>query len=366
MKIGIDVSQIVYGTGVSVYTRKLIENLLKVDLENEYILFGGSLRRFSELRSIAKNFNDLNHRSDIVSKIYPLPPTLADFIWNRLHILPIEKLVGRVDVFHSSDWTEPPSNAFKVTTVHDLIPLKFPKIIHRSILETHVRRLDWVKKESRRVIVPSKSTMEDLVNYGVSESKIRIIPEAGVLTESDAERVSEVKTKYNILGDYLVAFASGPYKNIVRIKKAFELSSAGKNLKLVIVGRQSMNLVREDRNVRLTGFIPESELAALVSGSRGLIFASLYEGFGQPILDAFSCKAPVVTSKIGSMPEVAGDAAVLVDPTKVESISDGIEKILRGPKGFIEKGLERVKQFSWEKTARMTLDVYKEAKSTDM
>ncbi|KKQ96568.1 MAG: hypothetical protein UT23_C0029G0007, partial [Candidatus Woesebacteria bacterium GW2011_GWA1_39_12] len=107
MKIAIDISQSIYGTGVSWYTRSLVENLLTLDDQNEYLLFGGSLRRLGELRKFAKG------------KYYPIPPSLADFIWNRLHVLPIENLIGEVDVFHSSDWTQPPSKAFKVTTVHD-------------------------------------------------------------------------------------------------------------------------------------------------------------------------------------------------------------------------------------------------------
>jgi len=93
-----------------------------------------------------------------------------------------------------------------------------------------------------------------------------------------------------------------------------------------------------------------------------LVFASLYEGFGQPILEAFTCGVPVVTSNISSMPEVAGDAAVLVDPYDINSIAEGIKKALDGPKGLIEKGDRRIKDFSWEKTAKETLDVYNEAK----
>ena len=355
MRIAIDISQIVYGTGVSLYTKKLVENLLMIDRSDEYILWAGVLRRKQD---VLRTFPQ--------AKVFPLPPVLADFVWNRLHILPIEKFIGRVDVFHSSDWAEPPSRAFKVTTVHDLIPLKFPKLIHRRILESHIRRLEWVKRESDRVIVPSKSTMADLINYGVSDEKIRVIPEAGILSRADDGSVSKVKTKYKILGDYLVAFASGPYKNIERIKKAFELSAAGKNLKLIIVGRQSVALVKEDRNVRLTGFVKEDERAALLTGSRGLVFASIYEGFGQPILDAFACGVPVVTSNTGSMGEVAGDAASLVDPNSVASISSGIEKILRGPKAYVERGSKRASEFSWQKTADETLEVYNEAKNTDM
>lgn len=109
MRICIDVSQIVYGTGVSVYTRNLIQNLLKIDQKNEYVFFAGTLRRKADVLRFVPD-----------AKVFPIPPTLADIIWNRTHVLPIEKLVGKIDVFHSSDWTQPPSNAFKVTTVHDL------------------------------------------------------------------------------------------------------------------------------------------------------------------------------------------------------------------------------------------------------
>jgi glycosyltransferase involved in cell wall biosynthesis len=196
--------------------------------------------------------------------------------------------------------------------------------------------------------------------YGVSEERIRVISEAGILKKASQESIDEIKEKYKISGDYLLAFASGPYKNIQRIKKAYEMATAGKNLKLVVVGRQSVNLIKEDRNVRLTGYVKEDELAALLTGSRGLIFASLYEGFGQPILEAFSCEVPVVTSNLGSMREVAGEAAALVDPKSEISISEGIEAIIRGPKKFIEKGKKRVKDFSWEKTAAETLKIYKE------
>jgi len=351
MKIAIDISQVVYGTGVSTYTKALVDSLLNLDQENEYVLFGGALRRSAQIKSIFPE-----------AKIFPIPPMAADFIWNRLHVFPIEKLTGPVDVFHSSDWTQGPSKAFKVTTVHDLIPLKFPKFIHRKILDAHIHRLELVRKEVDRVIVPSVSTKNDLIDFGVSEDKIRVIPEAGIYHNVNTQIIDSVLKKYQISGDYLVAFGSAPYKNIVNIVKAFELASAGKNLKLVILGNQSIKLIREQRNVRLVGFVPDDEMAVIVSQSKGLIYASLYEGFGQNILEGFYFGIPVITSNLASMPEVAGEAAVLVDPYSVESISDGIDKILRGPKNYINKGYLRFKDFSWEKTAQMTLEVYKETK----
>jgi len=195
---------------------------------------------------------------------------------------------------------------------------------------------------------------------GVNEEVVRVIPEAPVLRAATPDQIVDMKRKYGLKGDYLIAIGVTKLKNTGRIIKAFDHAKVGKELKLVLVGRPVDVNIPEVRNIRRLGFVPQDDLGSLLSGSRGLVFASLYEGFGLPILDAFACGVPVVTSNVGSMPEVAGNAAVLVDPYEVNSISEGIEKALRGPKGLIEKGTERVKQFSWEETARQTLAVYKE------
>jgi glycosyltransferase involved in cell wall biosynthesis len=176
---------------------------------------------------------------------------------------------------------------------------------------------------------------------------------------SEAE-VVKIKKKYQIQGEYLISIGVTELKNTKRIIEAFHLSTAGKELKLILVGR-SVNQIKPERNIRILGYVPQNDLKALLTGSSGLVFASLYEGYGIPILDAFACGAPVVTSNISSMPEVAGEAAILVDPYDASSIADGITKVINGSKGLVEKGTLRVREFSWEKTARMTLDVYKEA-----
>ena len=351
MKIGIDISQIAYGTGVSTYTENLVKNLLKIDRENEYLLFAGALRRKQD---ILKVFSQ--------TRVFPIPPSLADIVWNRMHAFKVEKLIGNVDVFHSSDWTQPPTEAFKVTTIHDLIPLKFPKYIHPQIVPVHKRRLEWVKKEVDRIIVPSEATKEDLLLLGIAEEKIRVIPEAPVYSPSSWKEVGEVKRKYNIRTKYLLAVGLSPYKNTERIIKAFDLVGGGKDLKLVVVGRPNFVDIKERRGIVFVGSASDMELPALFTGAEALVFPSLYEGFGLPILDAFNCKIPVVTSNLSSMPEVAGNAAVLVDPYDVDSIAEGIKKVLRGKKGFVDKGIRRVKEFSWEKTAVETLKVYKEYK----
>lgn len=351
MKIVIDISQIVYGTGVSTYTENLVKNLLKIDRENKYLLFAGMLRR---KQNVLKIFPQ--------ARVYPIPPTLADIVWNKLHIFPIEKLIGDVDVLHTSDWSEPPSKAFKVTTVHDLYPFKFPRLVHPKILEVHKRKMKWVLKESKRVIVPSNSTRADLIELGMDEEKIKVVYEAPSLIKASSDNVEEIKKKYNLQGDYLISIGVTKLKNTENIIKAFHLGSAGQDVKLVLVGRAVGVDLKEARNIRILGHVSKEDMGALLTGSRGLIFPSLYEGFGIPILDAFNCEVPVLTSNISSMKEVAGNAGQLVDPYDPSSISEGIERILRGPKGFIEKGLARVKDFSWEKTARETLSVYMESK----
>jgi hypothetical protein len=358
MRIAIDISQVVYETGVSHYVRNLVSNLLKIDDKNEYVLFGGTLRRKSDILGVFPQ-----------ARVFPLPPVAADFIWNRLHILPIEKFVGKVDVFHSSDWAEAPSSAFKVTTIHDLAPLLYPNLfprdIIRNIVSAHKRRLSWVAKESKRLIVPSNATKDDLINLGFDEDMVRVIPEAVApnFKKSSEDEIVTLKRKYKIAGDYVLSVGMNPRKNTKRIIEAFEKARSGRDLKLVFIGLPKYIDVTETRNIRIAGHIGSSELPTFYSGAKALIYPSLYEGFGLPILEAFSCECPVVTSNVSSLAEVAKDAAVLVDPYSVISIADGVEKALRGPKGLIDKGLERIKDFSWEKTAKSTLRVYEDSKT---
>jgi glycosyltransferase involved in cell wall biosynthesis len=354
MKIGIDISQVPYGTGVSYYTKELIRSLLEVDRENEYLLFGGYLRRRKDLTSFSSSLS-----GKFSSRFYPFPPTLADIVWNRLHLLKIERFMGKVDVYHSSDWAQAPSDAFKVTTVHDLAPIKFPKLTHKRIISAHYARLKWVVKEVDRVIVPSEATKNDLLELGMNEEKIRVIYEAAskVFRWQGEGKVREMKKRYK-LRDYIISIGMGGRKNTDRLIEAFEHAKAGKDLTLVLVGAGE---IKERRGVRHLGMVDDNELAVLLSGARALAFPSFYEGFGLPILQAFGCGTPVVTSNISSMAEIAGGAAILVDPYSVPSIAEGIRKAISGPKALVKKGLERIGDFSWEKAALATINVYKEA-----
>jgi glycosyltransferase involved in cell wall biosynthesis len=359
MKIAIDISPIIYETGVSVYTEELVKKLLLVDKENQYLLFGGSLRRLGELKAKTRKF-----KGNFETRLFLYPPTLANLVWNVAHVLPVETLIGQVDVFHSSDWTQPPTQAFKVTTIHDLTPIKYPRLSHPTIVATHTKRFYWVKKEADAVIVPSQATKKDLLELDFREEKIHIIPEAlpPSIKKASPEVVKAVKNRYRISGKYLLSIGVTPRKNIDRTISAFERVRAGEDLKLVVVGESKMN-IEPARGVIFTGHVPFHELSALYTGAEALVYPSLYEGFGLPILEAFSCGTPVVTSNTSSMREVASGAAILVDPYRIESISEGIISALLQKNELSKLGRARVKEFTWEKTARKTLEVYKKALS---
>jgi glycosyltransferase involved in cell wall biosynthesis len=358
MRIGIDVSQVVFGTGVSFYTRKLVENLLKIDRKNQYVLFGGSLRRKKDLRRFAQELS-----GNFSTKFLPLTPSLADIVWNRLYWGKIEWFLGQVDIFHSSDWAQPPTEAFTVTTVHDLSTFKYPKLAHPKVLKTHKRRLSRVIDNVDRIIVPSQATKADLLELEVEEKRIRVIAEAPgeEFMPAKKSQIKKVKKEYKVSGGYLLAVGTNPRKNLERIVKAYEQVRAGKDLKLLVVGRKEGKL-ELDRGIRYTGHVDDKELATLYSGAKALVYPSLSEGFGLPILQAFACECPVVTSDVSSMPEVAGKGAVLVDPENLNSIVEGIETAVRRKKSLVKKGKEEVAKYSWKKTAEETLKVYLEAK----
>ena len=353
MRIGIDISQIVYGTGVSVYTEELVKSLLKTDKENSYVLFGGSLRQFSVF-----NFQFPKEKINLKKKFYRLPPTLLNLMWNRLHSVSFERLVGKVDVYHSSDWAQAPSAAWKVTTVHDLAPLKFPRWTHPRVVAAHKRRLGWVKKEVDRIIVPSNSTKDDLVELGFNESKMSVIYEAPEerYKKVNEEEVNEMKRKFRLNDNYLLMVGTSERKNLRNIIRGFELSREGER-QLVITGNKP-EAVEETRGVKYLGYVSDTDLVRLYTGAEALVYATLYEGFGLPILQAMACECPVVTSNVSSMPEVAGGSAILVDPKEPDDIASGVKKILKDREGWIKKGKARVKEFSWEKVARETLKMY--------
>jgi glycosyltransferase involved in cell wall biosynthesis len=397
MRIAIDISSIIYGTGVAAYTQELVKGLAKVDIRNEYVLFGGSLRRRGEF---VDWFDKERFPENFQLKTFYWPPKVADIFWNKLRWPPLEWFVGKVDVVHSPDWTLPPTKAKKVVTIHDLYFLEHPEETDPGIYAAQKRRLELVKQEADVVIAVSESTKRDVVRLlGVPEKKVKVVYEAaGIvgniknqkLNVKYTDQISNILGKYGISKPYLLAVSTVERrKNYVRLTEAFaeikNQKSKVKNtyeksnidlehLRLIIVGREG-NAIKEVREkikeqrledrVKVLGYIPKEDLEVLFKNAEALVFPSLYEGFGIPVLVGFSNGLPVVTSDVSSLPEVGGKAAIYVDPLDVGSITGGIRKVLEMNKGergkLAKKGYEQLKKFSWEKCARETLRVYEEA-----
>ena len=207
----------------------------------------------------------------------------------------------------------------------------------------------------------------------IPERKIKVVYEAADPDFSfrNAALVQKVKDKFTINGRYLLCVgAREPRKNLDRLIAAFvEVAGANPDLSLVIVGKYGWGEdVTGDRlsvisgRLKILGFVEKEDLAALYSGAVGFIYPSLYEGFGLPILEAMACGCPVITSNLGSMKEIAGESALLIEPENVESIAGAISKICRNKKVSEElkiKGFKRAGEFNWQKTASQTLEVYR-------
>lgn len=274
-----------------------------------------------------------------------------------------------------------PADIKTVVTLHDLIPLLFEKWCFDNELakQWYLSRLEQIKNCSK-IITISNSAKEDIVRIlGVPEGKVVVVyggldkrfqlMESGKVRETLAE-------KYKITDPFILAVGAPSYhKNVSRIFSAFAkyLKTSSSHLLRLVVVCKLLPFEREsweheirkldlDGKVVLTNFIPNEDLPLFYNGAEALLFPSLYEGFGLPILEAMACGTPVITSNASSMPEVGGGAAYYVNPEKTEEIVQGIGKVLndrRLRERMIKEGLKQINKFSWEKAAKQMVEVYK-------
>lgn len=372
MRIVVDISQIVFpGTGVASYTENLVKGLLARDKSNEYILMGYS---YHNIRLLQQFYNKMKGINDQVkAKFLPLPSQLANFLWNRVHFFHLEKITGPVDIYHSSDWIQIPSQAKKITTVHDLVIFRYPQVSHPEIVQTHKRRLYWVKKECDIIIADSISTKNDLISFlGVTPSKIYVVYPGVSLDyyRRSPEEIARVRDRYNISGDYILTVGTNePRKNLSKTISAFAkylkhplISSKKQPTELVIAGKAGWGRkIKEEKYVRVLGYVKETDLPALYSGALFFIYPSFFEGFGLPVIEAMACGCPVITSPKGSLREIVQDCALFVDPDLEDDIAVKMVKMTIDQnlhQGFIYNGIKNAKQFTWDNTVKQVLTLY--------
>ena len=370
MKIAIDISQIIHeGTGVARYTRNLVDSLLAADRTNEYLLFGYSVRKNHILRDF---YNSCRRQyANVNAKIFHFPQTAINTLWNNMHTFPLESLIGKVDVFHSSDWIQPPSFAKKITTVHDMIAFKYPQYSHPTIIATQKRRMNWVEKECDAVIADSETTKIDILNFtSINEKRIHVVY-PGIeekFKKIPEKNILQVKHKYNINKRYVLTVGTlEPRKNTSAAIEAYislrKKMTVEKAPLLVIVGKAGWgDNILQTTGVQYLGFVKDDDLPALYSGAQAFIYPSYYEGFGLPVLEAMACRCPVISSDRGSLAEVTSGTAFIIDPNDSESIVKALIKILSDRNvryQLILSGSKKATAFNWEITAQQILSVYK-------
>ena len=332
IKVGFDISQLAHSGGVATYVDNLTRELSKLD-DLEMVYFYSSMRKAysGSLKNVRK---------------HKLPPTLFEVLFNKIRNVGIEKFIGEVDVFHSSDWVQPPTKAKTVTTYHDVIPLKYPEWSEPKIVAVHKRRLELVEREVDLVIAVSEATKKDLLEISkIPEEKIVVIYEAASeqFKPQDKKMVEQFRKDKNLPERFILAIGGrGNRRNLARVKKA------AKGYDLVITG-ETIPLVSSE------------ELSLLYSAAEVLLYPSLYEGFGLPILEAMGTGVPVITANVSSMPEIGGEAAVYVDPENLEDIEKKLKQLMEDKKlreELVKKGFEQAKKFSWKRAAGETAKTY--------
>lgn len=351
MKIGIDVSQIVYeGTGVARFLNGFIDAIFKYDTKNNWIFFFSSTRRKIPIELKAKI--EQSHHS---IKQFRLSPTMLSFLWNRLHVVNIEHFIGEVDWFITSDWAEPPvKNTKKATIVHDLVYKRYPETVDKKILNTQKIRLPRIVKESNIVITDSKSTKKDLMEYfHLPEKKIEVIYPGVDSPKIPIMHIQKTLAKYKLNHPFILTVGKiEPRKNLKRLVEAFEAANPH-NLELVIVGTsgwEKLNL-KKNHNIRYLGYVEDEELFSLYRSCYFFIFPSLWEGFGYPVIEAMTQNAPVASSNTSSLGEVGKGAALFFDPSSIESIKEAINEMVSNDKlrhDLRAKGKEISGEFTWK------------------
>jgi glycosyltransferase involved in cell wall biosynthesis len=373
MIIGIDVSSVCYQTGVSNYTLNLVRNLLKVDSKNHYKLFFSSMRL-----PLPSEIKVLSIHSNVSIYHFRYPPTLLQLLWNQLRLFPIEFFIGHCDIFHTSDWTQPPTiKAKTIATIHDLTPFLHPQWHHVKVIKAHQNKMRLATKNCFHFICVSKNTQNDLLKLfpDIDSSKTSVIYEAAEskygqflkLSVSQQQKKKDIiKKQYGLEKFILAQGTREPRKNLDRLIQAFisfKTKFPKSSIELAITGKYGWgeDIKSTDNNVKILGFIPEKDMVALHASALCLAYPSLYEGFGLPLVKSLKVGIPIITSHVSSMPEIADGAAILVDPTSVTQIETAIEKIVHSQKlrqKLINKGLKQSQKFSWTKTAIQTLQVY--------
>jgi glycosyltransferase involved in cell wall biosynthesis len=364
LRIGIDARKL-HDFGIGTYIRNLLRQLARLDRDTEFVVFCRPEDR-EALTALGENFR-------------PVAEHAANYSIGEQFSIPLAVWRERVTLFHAPHYVLPALvRCRSVVTIHDCIHLMFPQYLPSRLALQYARTsIALATSRATRVMTVSESSKRDILRFFEAPAeKIDVIYNAydeRFTVEPREEDVVRVRERYQ-LHDEFVLYAGNvkPHKNLERLIDAFDLvrKRGLDHLKLVIIGddiskytalRRAVHQHQLHKFVRFLGYLPEETLAVMYRLAGVFVFPSLYEGFGLPPLEAMASGTPVVTSNVSSLPEVAGDAAVLVDPYDAHAIAEGIHRVLTDEtlrRDLRKKGVARAGMFSWETSVRRVHKIY--------
>lgn len=366
MRIAVDARKL-HDYGIGTYVRNVLKQLARQDQTNEYVLICRP-EHVGLSADLGPNFRDVADRSK--------PYSVAEQV-----SIPMDLRRNRIDLFHEPHYVLPPLVPCpSVVTIHDCIHLRFPQYLPNRLAHAYARTFLWTAThQADRIITVSEASKRDILEYfRIPPEKIEVIYNgigARFWEPPSDEQMDRVQQRYQ-LTDPFILYAGNirPHKNLERLIDAFQLLRRGgfDQLKLLIIGdeiskyatlRRAVHRHKLHKHVRFLGFVPDETLAALYRLAAVFVFPSLYEGFGLPPLEAMVSGTPVVTSNVSSLPEVCGDAALLVDPYDSEAIAGAVRMVLTDEalrNDLRTRGLARAREFSWSKSVKRVREIYAE------
>jgi glycosyltransferase involved in cell wall biosynthesis len=353
--------------GIGTYVRNLLRHLARIDSATDYVVICHQKDR-SITSELGPNFRAVLDESQ-------------GYSFREQLTIPFDLRRERVDLFHAPHYVLPPLIPCRsVVTIHDCIHLRFPQYLPSRLAHAYARSSLWIATHrSSRVLTVSEASKRDILKFfHIPATKIDVIYngiDERFWSSPAAEDVERIRERYQ-LDRRFVLYAGNirPHKNLERLIEAFDMlkKQGFEDVKLLIIGdeiskyatlRRAVHRHKLHKHVRFFGFVSDQTLAVLYRLAAVFVFPSLYEGFGLPPLEAMASGTPVITSNVSSLPEVVGDAALLIDPYQPEAIAAAMERLLTDARlceSLRARGLVRAREFSWERSVRRVREIYDE------
>ena len=368
MRIAIDARKL-RDYGIGTYVRNLLRQLARQDADTEYLVICSE--------------RDCGIAAELGPNFRAVPERARGYSVREQITVPLDLRREGADLFHAPHYVLPPLTPCRaVVTIHDCIHLRFPQYLPSRVAYAYARASLWsATHRAARVITVSEASKRDILRYfRVPDARIHVIYNAiddRYWQEPAGDDMERVRQRYQLTAPFvLYAGNIKPHKNLERLIDSFHLLRQGrpdlKDVQLLIIGdeiskyatlRRAVHRHKLHKHVRFFGFVPDQTLAALYRLADAFVFPSLYEGFGLPPLEAMASGTPVIASNVSSLPEVLGDAALMIDPYDSQAIADAMIRVLTEPELRAElraRGLTRAREFSWERSIGRVREIYRE------